>query len=345
MPQNNSRNNQSFKIIVVRFSAMGDVILTKPVLESFIKKYSHIKVYLLSQKTFKPVFQDLTNLTFIEADLKKQHKGIPGLWKLAQELKPYQFSFIIDLHFVLRSVILSFFMKMTSIDLRIFRINKGRSEKRNLTKRFNKIRQPLKHTIERYADVFAKAGLPINTSLPPKPKKFKKKSFGKLKIGIAPLSRHLLKEWPQDFMTQLMNLLSGDFAIDFYILGSPDETNKLKNYASENSAIMAGKLNFTDEIDFIKTLDAVITMDSANMHLAGVFGIPCISIWGPTHPYAGFSPIGKQNLVIQNLNLNCRPCSVFGNKPCYRKDHACMMELTPNQIYKEVKSFILKLRA
>ncbi|RYZ25007.1 MAG: heptosyltransferase, partial [Sphingobacteriales bacterium] len=83
-------------------------------------------------------------------------------------------------------------------------------------------------------------------------------------------------------------------------------------------------------------MNAFISMDSANMHLASLFGIPVISIWGATHPYAGFYGWGQQLRNAAQIDLYCRPCSVFGNKPCYRGDHACMEQLAESMVVEKV---------
>jgi len=331
--------NQPASVLVIRFSAMGDVILTRPVLLEFRRTYPLTKITLLSQELFRPLFVDIEGLTFIGADLKKKHKGLKGLRALSKELKKFQFDAVVDLHNVLRSVLVSIFL-----GLPVMRIDKGRKEKRGLTKRRHKILKPLKHTAQRYADVFAKVGFVLQTDFLEKissPEKAPERKSGKtFKIGVAPLSRHPLKEWPTGKMKQLMKSIADDFRVEFFILGGGGEIDRLQEYRGKNVTIMAGSLNFADEIHFVAGLDMVITMDSANMHLAGILAIPCVSIWGPTHPWAGFGPIGSRSLLVQNSALDCRPCSVFGAKPCYRKDHACMEQLSAEEVYREVKPFI-----
>lgn len=78
-------------------------------------------------------------------------------------------------------------------------------------------------------------------------------------------------------------------------------------------------------------------MDSANMHLASLAAVPVVSVWGPTHPYAGFYGVGQNPLNAIQLNLACRPCSVFGNKSCWRGDHACMSGIVPTAIIEKIQ--------
>ena len=87
-------------------------------------------------------------------------------------------------------------------------------------------------------------------------------------------------------------------------------------------------------------MDTLISMDSANMHLASLFGVPVISVWGATHPFAGFYGWAQPADNAVQIDLYCRPCSVFGNKPCYRGDHACMQQLPEEKIMEKVMNII-----
>ena len=101
---------------------------------------------------------------------------------------------------------------------------------------------------------------------------------------------------------------------------------------------MAGKLSLKEELLKIAGLEIMISMDSANMHLASLVGTRCISVWGATHPYAGFLGYGQhEDDVIQVKDLTCRPCSVFGDKKCYRGDWACLHEINIQQIMDKIQ--------
>ena len=341
------RETTSPGLLVFRFSAMGDVILSRHVLLALKKKYPETRVSMVSQEFFRPVFDDIPDLNFIGVDFKNRHKGLAGLWRLSREFVAADYRIVADLHNVLRSRILCYFMSWQARGFEFYHIDKGRSEKRKLTRRFGKVMHPLKHTTQRYADVFAKSGFPLSDftgrSLKGLNQEIKNKKTRKPKIGIAPLSRHLLKEWPARYMTLFMEKIAREFSCEFYLLGGPGEKDKLEKYLVCGAISLAGKNSFSEEIEILKKLDLVISMDSGNMHLAGMLGIPVISFWGPTHPYAGFSPVGSKNLTVQNSRLECRPCSVFGNKPCFRKDHACMTELYPEEAFRQTNPFIRNL--
>ena len=91
------------------------------------------------------------------------------------------------------------------------------------------------------------------------------------------------------------------------------------------------------ELILMSHLDVMVSMDSANMHLASLVNTPVVSIWGATHPYCGFMGYGqKAENALQIENLECRPCSVFGNKPCLHGDYRCLIRITPEMVVQKV---------
>ena len=103
---------------------------------------------------------------------------------------------------------------------------------------------------------------------------------------------------------------------------------------------MIGKLNMRTELNLMRHLDVMLSMDSANMHLASLVNIPVVSIWGATHPYAGF--MGWKQLPVNTvqLDLSCRPCSVYGQKPCWRGDYACLRDIKPEQVIAKIEGIV-----
>jgi hypothetical protein len=97
---------------------------------------------------------------------------------------------------------------------------------------------------------------------------------------------------------------------------------------------------FKSELELMGKLKVMVSMDSANMHLASLVDVPVVSIWGPTHPYAGFYGFNQDPANAIQTDLSCRPCSVFGNKNCWRGDHACMQNISPEMVIKQVKKII-----
>lgn len=301
---------------------MGDVVLTVPVIQNLLKKYPQTKITLLTKPFFKPFFQEIENLNVYPVGLTDKHKGFKGLYRLVKELnKSQKFDCVIDLHSVLRSWIICSFFLLRGIPF--FRIDKGRSEKKMFTT--GKITYALPHTTERYLQVFKKAGFnfSLDKSLlkvgdPLKKSTLPEIATSETSIGIAPFAAHKSKEWGLENIQTLIHEINKKETIQFYLFGGgADETTRLKELADKFSNVtnLAGRFSLTEEMDFLQQLTAFIGMDSGNMHIAALLGIPVISIWGGTHPDLGFSALyqPKKNHIRALVNGKpCRPFSVYG---------------------------------
>ena len=307
-------------ILVLRFSAMGDVAMTVPVLRALTTQYPELKITVVTRAFFKPFFQDLENVSVYEADLKGKHKGVLGLYKLSKELKALNFDAVADLHNVLRSKILKFFF----LGKRVVQLNKGRAEKKALTS--GQGFQQLKTTHQRYAEVFEALGYSVDLSQPifPKPKLLSDnlKSFILNKdfktIGIAPFAAHQSKMYPLVQMEKVIETLSKNYNVILFGGGKKEieVLNQFEaNYNNVKSA--AGKLNLEEELILISNLDLMLTMDSGNAHIAAMLGKKVITIWGVTHPFAGFAPFNQPKdfaLTADREQFPLIPTSIYGNK-------------------------------
>jgi len=316
------------KLMLFRFSAMGDVAMTVPVIKTLLDTYPELEIIMVSRPFFAPLFKDLPRLKFIGVDLKTSYKGLPGLYRLFRELKQYQPRAIADLHDVLRTKILRFFFKTAGYKVAV--INKGRQEKKALTRSQNKILKPLPTTHERYADVFRKLGwaLDLKNYKPQYPElsvqvalfleNFKDKKI----IGIAPFAAHPGKEYPLKKTKELIRLiLQKNEKVDILLFGGGniekqklDELEKINRNRIVN---LAGVFSFEEELQIISRLALMLSMDSGNGHLAAIFGVPVITIWGLTHPFAGFTPFNQPDeyQIIPDLKTFPQlPTSVYGNK-------------------------------
>lgn len=315
------------KILAYRFSAFGDVAMIVPVLKEFLAQNPDTEIVFVSRKNFADLFDGVERLTFRGVNLD-DYKGFFGLRKLALELKKeFQPDFVADLHNVLRTKILSFFFKKTAT------LDKGRTEKKLLTRKENKVKKPLKPTSERYADVFRKLGFTLKLS-----HQFPKNSQQKSGIGFAPFAQHAGKMLPIQKSLELVKILSKNHPI-YLFGGGKKEVEILSKWEQEveNVTSLAGKLSLKEELQKISELELMISMDSANMHLASLVGTRVVSVWGATHYFAGFLGYGQsENDIVEITDLACRPCSVFGNKPCFRGDYACLNQIEILEILKKI---------
>ncbi|WP_406826079.1 glycosyltransferase family 9 protein [Pedobacter sp. KACC 23697] len=333
------------KIIVLRFSAMGDVAMVASVLQEFSKQHPSTELIVVSRPAFKPFFDHIPHLIFHPIQPKTIHKGINGLYKLYQELRSYKPSAIADLHDNLRSRAISTFFRLAGTKIR--RINKGRAEKKALTRAHNKIFKPLRKTVERYADVFRQLGFnvklshKINTSQQEIPANAQDLFADKAtkKIGISPFAQHVYKVYALEKMEEVVASL-GRLGYEIFIFGGGKKEQEIAEKwanANKNTHNLIGNFNLTEELAIISNLDLMLSMDSSGMHMASLVGIPVVSVWGPTHPYAGFLGYGQlENDCIQ-IDHPARPNSIYGNKPCLCGVENCIDLIKPETIVDKIK--------
>ena len=309
-------------LLLIRLSALGDVAMTVPVIRCLYKTYPQLKITFVSRPHVAPLFQEFKNFNFYPTDFDGRHKGIKGLWTLFQELKTIPFSAVADLHSVLRVYLLKVFFRLCGFKVKS--IDKGRLEKKALTRAKNKKFQPLTPTSYRYADVFRKLGFPISfeqhefpekNELPPSLLPLYQASEKKW-IGIAPFAAHPGKMYPLDLMQQLINYLQKDHQIFLYGAGEKEkERLEVWEKAYTNVYSIAGKINLRKQLDLMAYLDLMISMDSANGHMAANMGTKVLTLWGMTHPFCGFAPFNQpldHALTLDRTQYPLIPTSVYG---------------------------------
>lgn len=330
-------------ILAIRFSAMGDVAMTIPVMKLVLDANPDIQIVFVTNKNWGALCANIPRLIFFPADLKGAHKGFKGLFGLFRSIRQaYHIDAVADLHQVLRSQIVRTFFKLSG--KRVAVIDKGRAEKKALARRENKVLRPLTSTIERYAAVFRELGLAVDVAVTPPvfPRSSSKDS--NRWIGLAPFATYREKTYPLDKIEQVLAALVQQPATTVLLMGGgANEIAQLTALAAKypTAVVIAGRYTLPEELVIISQLDVMISMDSANMHLASLFGVPVVSVWGATHPFAGFMGYGQSiDNAVQVNDLSCRPCSIFGNKPCFRGDHACMEWLAPEAVVSKVLSVV-----
>jgi ADP-heptose:LPS heptosyltransferase len=344
-------------ILVIRFSAMGDVAMTVPVVYSLAHQYPDVRITVLSRAFARPFFEDLApNVGFMSADLKGEYRGLKGLNALFRRLAAKQFTAIADLHSVLRSEYLR--MRFNMGNYKVAHINKHRKGRRQITSATHKelVQQPT--SFQNYQDVFAQLGYPVeiqfksifpaeggNLNMLPSGMCVKKNY--EQWIGVAPFAAHEGKTYPPRLMHQVIEQLIKKYpkARIFLFGRGPQEEQYFTQWCEQHAAcVYTGKQLETmhQELILMSHLDVMVSMDSSNMHLASLTGTPVVSIWGATHPYAGFMGWGQTEENAVQISLDCRPCSIFGQKPCLRGDYACMRNITPENIVEKVEMVIEK---
>ena len=322
-------------LLIIRFSALGDVAMLVPMIGELAKTYPKLSITILSRQQTAPLFKDMPeNVHYFGADLRGKHKGIKGMNRLLQEIDYQQFDVVADMHDVLRSKYLR--LRFRLIGKQISVIRKGRIDKYLLTKRHH-LSHILPTIIERYQSVLQRLELPIQLS--------PQRTNGgeRVGIGIAPFAAHKGKIYPLEKMEEVVRLLS-NVGEPIYLFGAgKQEQTILEQWAETypNVTSLAGKQDMTKEIAIMRGLRIMVTMDSANMHLASIAGTRVLSIWGATHPAAGFLGYGQSESDCIQRDLPCRPCSVYGNKPCQYGDYHCL-DIEPEEIANRIQQALCK---
>ncbi|GCB33150.1 glycosyltransferase family 9 protein [Bacteroides faecalis] len=339
-------------ILIIRFSALGDVAMTIPVIHSLATQYPQHKITVLSRAVWQPLFEGLpSNVSFVGADLTGKHKGIWGLNSLYSQLKRLHIDYVADFHHVLRSKYLCLRFRLANIP--VASIRKGRTGKKKLVRRHHKVLENQKSSFRRYADVLEELGFPVLLNFSSIYGEGKG-DFSEIEpvtgpkgnqkwIGIAPFAKHRGKIYPIELQEQVVAYFAANPDVQVFLFGGGrSEQEIFDSWTAKYPSVvsMIGKLNMRTELNLMSHLDVMLSMDSANMHLASLVNIPVVSVWGATHPYAGF--MGWKQLPVNTvqLDLSCRPCSVYGQKPCWRGDYACLREIKPEQVIAKIEGII-----
>lgn len=342
-------------ILIIRFSAIGDVAMTVPVVYSLAHQYPNVRITFLSKPFARPFFDNLApNVGFMEADIKNEYHGVKGLNALYRRLTAKNFTAIADLHNVLRS---NYLRMRFNLDMyKVAHINKHRSGKRSLVQLNGKVLKQQPTTFHNYCEVFEKLGYPVKMNftsifnesrgdLNLLPKMFREINPSVNNIGIAPFAAHKGKIYPIEKMEEVIDILcKNNPSCNIFLFGSGDKETKVfaewtHKYSQVTNA--SGQMaTIVQELILMSHLDLMISMDSANMHLASLVNIPVVSIWGATHPFTGFLGWNQSLDNAIQLDMPCRPCSIYGKKKCMRNDYACMYDIPPQLIVSKVENIL-----
>ena len=345
-------------ILVIRFSALGDVAMTVPVVWALATKYPQVRITVLSRPFARMFFDQLApNVSFMEADLKNEYHGVKGLNALYRRLVAKQFTAVADLHNILRSNYLR--LRFNLGRYKVAHLDKHRSLRKALTNPQHPVPiSPMPTSFANYADVFARLGYPVDIHEPAFESLFTsgrmtcedmqetigEKKEGEKWIGLAPFAAHRGKIYPLEKMEEVIRLLirQDEHCRLFLFGGGKSEMETFGRWTQSYSqcVTVADHLKgFQQELSLMSRLDVMVSMDSANMHLASLVGTRVVSVWGATHPYAGFLGWQQRQEDVIQQDEPCRPCSVYGNRPCIHGDYRCLNNITPQQIVETLKLY------
>lgn len=319
------------KILVIRLSSLGDVLLTTPVLRAIKNKYPSSEIHFLVKQQFTDAVRTNPNISKIVEYDKSDFLAAKRI------IKSQNYDLIIDLQNNFRSRQITRFVHAKKI-----RFRKPSVKKWLLVKyKINLLKNP-KPIPQRYAESIEgleldSEGLDLNL-----PENYQSTlEGGKNYIGICPGSQHFTKRWPKEYFVKLGNMLAQS-NINVVLFGGRSD----KNLCEEISNAIKGSINLQNEDNLLqiaadmKKCKVVVSNDSGLMHLAAAVKVWVFAIFGSSVKEFGFMPNGMKNLVIENNSINCRPCSHIGKSKCPKKHFKCMVEITPEIVFNKVKNLI-----
>ena len=348
MAQNNTPKYKH--ILLIRFSAIGDVAMTVPVVYSLAKAYPDKHFTMLSNVRFAPFFAGMPdNVSFLGVDLKKDYHGFGAMLKLFFRLRKKHFDAVADLHGVLRTTALSIFFRM--FFTKVKRIDKDRRSRKRLTRLKNKDLTPRLTSFDRYRIVLEKLGFVFELGF--------RSIFGDGKadlstvkgivgnkdciwVGIAPFAAHKGKIYPLYLMEEVVSQIDSACLCRQFLFAYGKERSLVEEWAQKYRSveIIDPRLGLQGELALISNMEVMVAMDSSNMHLASITATPVVSVWGATHPAAGFMGWGQNPDNCIQLDLPCRPCSIYGKKECIYSDYRCLTGIDPDLVFAKVKAYL-----
>lgn len=318
---------------------MGDIAMTAPVIKQLACSYPDLEISMVSRPFAAAFFtKDILGecaqrIRFIGINPKApEYSGVLGLERLYRKLSSEHYDYVADFHGVLRTHYLRLRFRLSGVRTAV--IDKHRAERHALVAPEGKKNlHQLPTSFDNYADVLRRLGFDVK----PFPEAQRLANRDSMSIGIAPFAAHQGKVLPIETMERAIQLvIQRTPEMQVLLFGRGKQEDEVfgrwtKKY-SQCRRVTDMAQNLSEELELMRNLRCMVSMDSANMHLASLVGTRVVSVWGATHPCAGFMGWGQSTDDAVQVDLPCRPCSIFGNKPCLRGDMACMTQISAERI-------------
>lgn len=339
---------KAVNILVIKMSAVGDVILSVPSLKAIRSKFKDADIKVLVGLQARDVLDGCPYINGkIVCDFTGKDKGLSGLWRLGANLRKRSFDIVIDLQNNRRSHILSF------LSLAPLRYGYNNGKFSFLLNNGIKDDAPYLDPVEHQFRVLKSAGIkPVDKYLELWPsssdaeridalfqENWIKPSQGLIGINVKASSRWTSKNWPPKRIVELCDRLAKEFNMRAVLTGTKEDAlfiEKIRSLTASKPVVAAGKTTVMELANLIKRCKVYITPDSAPMHIASAFGTPFIALFGPTDPARHMVP--SKNHVIIKKNLKCSPCY---NSNC-SKGFKCMSSIEVEEVVAAIKNILSK---
>ncbi|MFO7863195.1 MAG: glycosyltransferase family 9 protein [Salinivirgaceae bacterium] len=326
---------KKIKFLIVRFSSIGDIVLTTPVVRTLKQQVEHSEIHFVTKAQYKPLLEHnpyIDQLHIFDGSFKN----------LAQSLSNIDFDYIIDLHKNLRSLRVKRLLKRVSFSFDKLNFQKWLY----VTFKWNKL--PDVHIVDRYMattkpfDV-KNDGKGLDYFFSPQcviPESFK--SFKEDYLGVVLGANHATKQIPENLMVNIIEQVNKPVVL----LGGAKEVEhaaRLESKLNVKTLNTCGNTTFDDSAYLLSRANVVLTPDTGMMHIAAALNKPIVSMWGNTVPRFGMYPYmkdgGAPSFIAEVEQLKCRPCSKIGYAKCPKNHFNCMMKQDVNQIVKNILSY------
>ena len=341
-----TNNQRPRNVLVMRLSVLGNVAMTIPVLYPVCKANPDTRFIMLTKKGPASMFHDRpANLKVVDFDVKENHSGLFGLIKLARQLhRLYDIDAVADLHNVTGTRIIDACLHL--LGAKVARMDREKPKRRALVSHRSK--EPVTPIHDRYRWVFKQLGFATpadftklyeGREMPRSPIVLEKEP-GQRWIAVSPFSSHPHKAYPIELMDEVIAKLSEHENYWIFLMGGGKaEKIALRGIARKYKRVTSMaevKHKFIDEYVLLSKCDLMLTMESANMHLASLVNLQAMTVWGPTSPACGY--LGYNQAVEDDiqLDMDCRPCSITGDKACRFGDYRCLRNISPEYIAQHV---------
>ena len=323
-------------LLVLRFSALGDVAMTLPVVYSAAMLNPEVRFSVVTRPFFARLFINAPENVKVVAVNPADYKGVAGLPRLLKRLRRLRPTAVADLHNVLRTWVIDNYFRMRGV--KVVMVDKKRAG-RSRALRTGSRQQSF---IDRYCNVFRRLGLdcrPMFKSILTSADRSPIDVDGHA-IGLAPFARYMNNTYPPEMMREVAEILCRRGAKVYLFGARGEEAEVLSKWAESINGCtsVAGRFTIEEELALMSKMRVICSMDSANQHLASLVGTPVVTLWGSTTPECGFTPYGQREELSMVARLECQPCSVAGKPECPLGHFNCMKGLKAESVAEKLLS-------
>ena len=334
-------NENRPRILLIRFSSLGDLVLLSALVEGIAVAYPSHELHLATKQQYKEIFESTHHITRIHA--LPLNSGIGELLRLRQRLAAERFDIIIDAHNVIRS---NFLYRTLSAGRKV-QLGKDQVRKLSLIRAGKDFFRETVSMKDRYLNLIAAIGdeIPdVSTRLDPPPEAeatvdalFEEYGLtGRQVVALAPGARWETKRWP----TVRFSDLAKNLGCRVLVIGAATEKDICRIAASADGSVNAcGRLSLMETASALKRTSVLVTNDSAPLHIAEAVGTPVVALFGPTVKQFGYYPLLDNSTVLER-NLECRPCSRNGARPCHIESRDCLDTIDTGEVLSAINQIL-----